>query len=102
MKRRAVPPANAAPSAATSPDLSAPDASDPVQDTGFEARLAELEALVDTLERGELTLEESLAAFERGVLLTRTCQKVLDVAEQRVRILTSGAEGAEPEPFGDG
>jgi exodeoxyribonuclease VII small subunit len=102
MKRRAEPPATAAPSAATLPDLSAPDASDHVQDPGFEARLAELEALVDTLERGELTLEASLAAFERGVLLTRTCQKILDVAEQRVRILTSSAEGAEPEPFGDG
>jgi exodeoxyribonuclease VII small subunit len=56
---------------------------------------------VDTLERGDLTLEQSLAAFERGVLLTRTCQRALDAAEQKVRILTSSAEGAEPEPFVD-
>ena len=54
---------------------------------------------MDTLERGDLSLEQSLAAFERGVLLTRTCQKSLDAAEQKVRILTSATEGAEPEPF---
>jgi len=69
---------------------------------GFEEQLAELEALVDRLESGDLTLEQSLAAFERGVRLTRACQKALDAAEQRVRILMSSAEGAEPEPFADG
>ena len=96
MKRQAVPPAAPAPA-----DLSAPDPVTETQGPGFEAHLAELEALVDTLERGDLTLEQSLAAFERGVLLTRTCQKALDAAEQKVRILTSSAEGAEPEPFAD-
>jgi exodeoxyribonuclease VII small subunit len=46
-----------------------------------------------------MNLEESLSAFERGVALTRTCQKALDAAEQRVRILTESQVDAEPEPF---
>jgi len=62
---------------------------------GFEDTLTELEALVDTLEQGELTLEQSLACFERGIELTRACRKALDAAEQKVRILTDGS----PEPF---
>jgi exodeoxyribonuclease VII small subunit len=66
---------------------------------GFEDVLAELESIVDTLEKGDLTLEQSLAAFERGVTLTRTCQKALDEAEQKVRILTEKSADAEPEPF---
>jgi exodeoxyribonuclease VII small subunit len=65
----------------------------------FEDTLTELETLVDTLEEGELTLEQSLAAFERGVKLTRTCQKALDEAEQKVRILTGKSPDAKPEPF---
>lgn len=65
----------------------------------FEDTLTELETLVDTLEEGELTLEQSLAAFERGVKLTRTCQKALDEAEQKVRILTGKSLDAKPEPF---
>jgi exodeoxyribonuclease VII small subunit len=68
----------------------------------FEDALAELENLVDTLEQGQLTLEESLAAFERGIKLTRTCQKALDEAEQKVRILTDESEDAEPVPFENG
>jgi exodeoxyribonuclease VII small subunit len=65
----------------------------------FEQSMQELEALVDTLEQGELSLEDSLAAFERGIALTRTCQQALDTAEQRVRILTERSTSAEPEPF---
>lgn len=65
----------------------------------FEQSLAELESIVDTLERGELTLEESLGAFERGVALTKSCQTALEAAEQRVRILTEPGVDAEPEPF---
>lgn len=65
----------------------------------FEDALTELENLVDTLERGELTLEQSLAAFEQGIKLTRTCQKALDEAEQKVRILTDESPNAEPEPL---
>jgi exodeoxyribonuclease VII small subunit len=65
----------------------------------FEDALKELEGLVDTLEKDELGLEESLAAFERGIQLTRTCQRALDEAEQRVRILTANSEEAEPERY---
>lgn len=65
----------------------------------FEQSLTELESIVDALERGDMTLEESLGAFERGVALTRACQKALDAAEQRVRILTESRADAEPEPF---
>ena len=65
----------------------------------FEQALTELEAVVDALEKGEMTLEDSLAAFERGIGLTRVCQQALETAEQRVRILTDARPDAEPEPF---
>jgi exodeoxyribonuclease VII small subunit len=65
----------------------------------FEQSMQALESLVDQLEQGDLTLEESLAAFERGIKLTRACQQALNAAEQRVRILTERSETAEPEPF---
>jgi exodeoxyribonuclease VII small subunit len=59
----------------------------------FEAALAELEAIVARLEQGELPLEESLRQFERGVVLTRLCQKALSQAEQKIRVLAKGPEG---------
>jgi exodeoxyribonuclease VII small subunit len=59
----------------------------------FEAALAELEQLVERMETGELTLEQSLEAFERGVVLTRDCQKALKDAELRVQALTLTEEG---------
>ena len=65
----------------------------------FEKALAELEQLVETMEKGELTLEESLKQFERGVTLTRACQKALTEAEQKVRILTRDNESAELAEF---
>ena len=68
----------------------------------FEEALSELESLVESLEKGDQTLEESLKSFERGVELTRTCQKALDEAEQKVRILSGETEQEELEPFEDG
>jgi len=65
----------------------------------FEKALAELEQLVETMEKGDLTLEESLKQFERGVSLTRACQKALAEAEQKVRILTRDNESAELTEF---
>jgi exodeoxyribonuclease VII small subunit len=53
----------------------------------FESAMRDLEELVDRLERGDLPLEESLAAFERGIMLTRSCQSALKEAEQKVEIL---------------
>ena len=55
----------------------------------FETALAELEGLVQRMEGGELSLEDSLQEFERGVQLTRICQEALKAAEQRVKLLSS-------------
>lgn len=54
----------------------------------FESALAELESLVAQMEAGEMTLEASLQAFERGVKLTRHCQTALKNAELKVKVLT--------------
>lgn len=64
----------------------------------FEKSLAELESLVEKLETGDLSLEESLKAFERGVRLTRDCQGALAAAETQVEILLqhAGHEGLQP------
>lgn len=53
----------------------------------FDDLLVELERIVDQLERAELPLEESLAAFERGVALSRRGQQILDEAEGKVELL---------------
>lgn len=55
--------------------------------SSFEDALAELERIVEQMESGELSLEQSLAAFERGVKLTRECQQALSKAEQKVSAL---------------
>jgi len=65
----------------------------------FEKALDELESLVETMEQGDLTLEESLKSFERGVELTRTCQLALKNAEQKVEILSANTPDADLEPF---
>ena len=54
----------------------------------FEEAMAELDELVSRMEDGELSLDESLKAFERGVMLTRKCQEALSQAELRVKTLT--------------
>jgi exodeoxyribonuclease VII small subunit len=59
----------------------------------FEDRMAALEALVAQLESGELSLEEALMAFERGVALVRTLNERLTSAEQRIELLVRGADG---------
>ena len=68
----------------------------------FEATLEELETIVAKLEGGDLPLEQSLELFERGVQLSRQCQKRLDEAERKVEILVKG-EGGEIKalPFED-
>ncbi|AZY50930.1 exodeoxyribonuclease VII small subunit [Bordetella avium] len=53
----------------------------------FETALAELETLVQAMENGSLPLEQSLAAYRRGVELTRVCQDRLSEAEQQVKVL---------------
>ncbi len=66
----------------------------------FEQALEELEKLVETLERGDLPLDEALKRFERGVELTRHCQSALKAAQQRVEILLRRNNGeVEAAPF---
>ena len=55
----------------------------------FEQSIAELEDIVKEIEQGELTLEESLKQFEKGIGLARRCQEVLQQAEQKIQILTT-------------
>lgn len=63
----------------------------------FEQSLTELQTLVERLESGELSLEDSLAAFEQGIRLTRECQGALSQAEQKVQILLG--QSGETVPF---
>ncbi|PKM11153.1 MAG: exodeoxyribonuclease VII small subunit [Gammaproteobacteria bacterium HGW-Gammaproteobacteria-10] len=67
----------------------------------FEASLAELEQLVEQMEQGDLSLEDSLKSFERGVNLTRICQQALQEAEQKVQILLEKNGTQTLEPFTD-
>lgn len=72
----------------TSTDPQSGTGSTDFADLDFEAALAELETLVASMESGELGLEASLKAFERGVALTRHCQNALKNAELKVKVLT--------------
>ena len=65
----------------------------------FEQSLDELEQLVGKMEHGEMSLEESLAAYERGVGLYRRCQSALEQAELRVRLLSDPDHSESAEPF---
>ena len=68
------------------------DADDDLSEVSFENALEELESLVEKMETGELSLEDSLAAFERGVKLTRHCQSSLKAAELKVKVLTESGD----------
>ena len=65
----------------------------------FEASLNELEKLVDALEHGELSLEQSLQDFERGINLTRACQSALTDAQQKVQILLEKNDQSSLEDY---
>ncbi|HWA96091.1 MAG TPA: exodeoxyribonuclease VII small subunit [Terracidiphilus sp.] len=69
---------------------------------GFENSLKKLEAIVDKLEKGDLSLEESLKLFEEGVDLSAKCKKELDEAEGKVQKLVRQRDGSlKAEPFGE-
>jgi len=73
------------------------------QQPSFDQVLAQLRGLVERLEGGNLSLEQSLAAFEEGVRLSRAGARMLDAAEQRVEILLRDEAGTERAvPFGGG
>lgn len=77
--------------------------SKPEQEQRFEAALTELEGIVARLESGELSLEESIAAFEQGVTLVRRLHERLNEIERRVEILVSDQQGdLRVQPFDEG
>jgi exodeoxyribonuclease VII small subunit len=71
----------------------------PEDSLSFEQAMQQLEQLIETMEQGDLSLDDSLEAFEKGVKLTRICQQVLKEAEQKVQILSDNTPDAELEPF---
>lgn len=89
-----------APNQPADQDLNNPKADN--EPENFEHALAELEALVTSMESGELTLDESLKAFERGVKLARRCQTELKHAEQKVQILNADGTIENFDDISDG
>jgi exodeoxyribonuclease VII small subunit len=67
----------------------------------FEASLAELNQLVEQMEQGGLSLEDSLKSFERGIALARGCQTALKTAEQKVQILLEQNGQTNLVPFNE-
>ena len=65
----------------------------------FEKAFSELEQLVKKMEIGNLSLEESLKCFERGMVLTKNCQDALSEAEQKVKILLDKNDTSSLESF---
>jgi exodeoxyribonuclease VII small subunit len=66
----------------------------------FEESLKKLEAIVEKLEKGDMSLEESLKLFEEGVVLSGACKKELDTAEGKVQMLIKQRDGSLKEvPF---
>ncbi|EGR2797017.1 exodeoxyribonuclease VII small subunit [Vibrio navarrensis] len=69
------------------------------ENMSFEATIEELDGLVDQLENGDLTLDDALKKFERGIALARASQAKLSEAEQRVSILLSEDDQAPLSDF---
>jgi exodeoxyribonuclease VII small subunit len=65
----------------------------------FEASLGELEQIVRELEKGDLSLEQSLTLFEKGMELSANCKRQLEEAETRVELLTKRGSDVVPVPF---
>lgn len=63
----------------------------------FEKSMTELEEIVMQLEKGELSLEDSLKQFEKGIILARKCQEVLQQAEQKIEILAASTTSTDSE-----
>ncbi len=67
----------------------------------FNQGLKDLESVVQTMESGDLSLEESLKYFERGVKLTKQCQIALNEAEQKISVLTAEDDFQSEKPLAD-
>jgi len=70
-----------------------PEDTDDIGALPFEQALAQLEAIVDQLEKGAVALEESIAIYARGEALKKHCEALLRSAEQRIEKITLGADG---------
>lgn len=69
------------------------------EDLSFEQAMQELETIVSKMEQGDITLEDSLQNFERGVALARRSQNLLEQAQQKVKILTQEGGSQHLEDF---
>lgn len=67
----------------------------------FEEALKKLEKLVQDLESGKLSLEESLKKYEEGIRLSRFCHNTLEAAQKKIQVLTRKGENWEAKPFTD-
>ena len=67
----------------------------------FNKGLSQLEEIINKMESGELSLEDSLKYFEEGVKIHRQCHTALTDAEQRIRVLSDSDNYSEEKPFGD-
>jgi exodeoxyribonuclease VII small subunit len=65
----------------------------PIEEMTFEQAMAELEAVVDQLDRGEIALDESIKLYERGALLKKRCEQKLKEAEEKVAAITLDEDG---------
>jgi exodeoxyribonuclease VII small subunit len=65
----------------------------------FEQSVAQLEAIVQAIESGQIGLEESLAKYEQGMALVQHCRGILDRAEKRIELLTQAGDGLKAEPL---
>jgi len=70
---------------------------DDVAQLTYEQALAELDALIERLEGGQIALDEAITAYERGARLTRRCSELLDRTEQRISQLVVGGDGSLKE-----
>lgn len=82
----------------TKPTKASPDVPPGVESLSYEDAIAELESIIDRIESGEIGLEDSVKAYERGVALRRHCESILARAEQRVVELTPGAAPPPADP----
>jgi len=81
--------AGAAAAAKSSAETSAPTEPD-LADVSFEQAIAELEQIVDQMEQGEVSLQDSLQAYQRGALLVTHCRQSLDSVAEQVKVLEGG------------
>ena len=68
-------------------------------EANFEEALAELEKLVEKMEQGDLSLEDAMTSFQRGIELTKQCQATLKTAEQKVQILMEQGDDGKLAQF---